>query len=83
MLNLSLKELKLIAKNRGIKGYRRMSKEKLLDILNAPKPIKENKTISNMRKDNAAVDKIIKDVRTIFQTKTKENKTIKNKKKQF
>ena len=30
MLNLSLNELKLIAKRRGIKGYKRMSKEKLL-----------------------------------------------------
>ena len=33
MLNLSLNELKLVAKLRGIKGYKRMSKEKLLSAL--------------------------------------------------
>ena len=40
MLNLSLEQLKLIAKNRGIKGYKNMFKDKLLGILNAPEPIK-------------------------------------------
>ena len=40
MLNLSLEQLKLIAKNRGIKGYKNMSKDKLLGTLNAPEPIK-------------------------------------------
>ena len=33
MLNPSLNELKLIAKSRGIKGYKRMSKERLLSVL--------------------------------------------------
>ena len=33
MLNLSLKELKLVAKSRGIKGYKSMSKERLLSAL--------------------------------------------------
>ena len=32
-------ELKLITKIRGIKGYKSMSKDKLLTILNAPEPI--------------------------------------------
>ena len=32
MLNLSLKKLKPIARNRGIKGYKSMSKDKLLSI---------------------------------------------------
>ena len=50
MLNLSLKELKLNAKNRGIKGYRSMSKDKLLSMLNTPEPIKENKSIKDIRK---------------------------------
>lgn len=40
MLNLSLEGLKLIAKNGGIKGYKNMSKDKLLGIINAPEPIK-------------------------------------------
>ena len=38
MLNLSLKELKLTAKN---KGYKRMSDNRLLSILNVPEPIKK------------------------------------------
>lgn len=29
MLNLPLKELKLIAKNRSVRGYKRMSKDEL------------------------------------------------------
>ena len=33
MINLSLKELKLIAKSRGIKNYKNMSKERLLSAL--------------------------------------------------
>ena len=33
MLNLSLKELRKIAKMRRIKGYKKMSKEKLLSVL--------------------------------------------------
>ena len=33
MLDLSLKELKAIAKIRGIKGYKNMSKDKLLSML--------------------------------------------------
>ena len=40
MLNLSLKELKLVAKNRGIKGYKSMSKNKLIRMLNRTEPIK-------------------------------------------
>ena len=35
MLNLSLNELKLIAKVRGIKGYKIMSKDRVLSYLNA------------------------------------------------
>ena len=34
MLNLSLKELRLIAKNRNINGYESMPKDKLLTITN-------------------------------------------------
>ena len=46
MLNLSLKKLKLIAKNRTINGYKRISKEylnELLSIINISKPRKNNK----------------------------------------
>ena len=33
MLNLSLNELKLVAKSRGIKGYKSMPKERLFSAL--------------------------------------------------
>ena len=33
MLNLSLNELKLVSKSKGIKGYKSMSKERLLNAL--------------------------------------------------
>ena len=33
MLNLSLNELKLVAKCRGIKDYKSMSKERILSVL--------------------------------------------------
>ena len=35
MLNLSSNELKLIAKSRGIKGYKSMSEDRLSRALNA------------------------------------------------
>ena len=41
MLNLSVKELKLIAKNRGIKVNKNMSKDELLSILMTRKPPSE------------------------------------------
>ena len=63
MINLSLKELKIITKYRSIKGYESKSKVKLWDILNGPKPIKENKTISNIRKDNDIDDTEYKGLR--------------------
>ena len=37
MLHLSLIELKLIAKNKDIKGYKNMSKDGLLSKFNTPK----------------------------------------------
>ena len=35
-LNLSVNELKLIAKSRGIKGYKNKSKDELIKILSKP-----------------------------------------------
>ena len=43
MLNLSLSELKLIAKGRGIKGYKSMSKERLLSALNESESVESKK----------------------------------------
>ena len=43
MLNLSTKELKAIAKIRGIKGHKSMSEDELLSDLNSSKPVKKVK----------------------------------------
>ena len=37
MLNLTLKELRLIAENRNIYGYQTMSKDQLRNLINTPK----------------------------------------------
>ena len=42
MLDLSSDELKIVEENRGIKGYKSMSEEKLLSALSKPKLIKNN-----------------------------------------
>ena len=56
MLNLSLNELKQIAKMRQIKGYKNMSKERLLSVLSELEPTKSKKTL-----DNAKIKKIRED----------------------
>ena len=48
MPNLSLNELKQIAKMRRIKGYKNMSKEKLL---NAPDESESAKSLDNAKKE--------------------------------
>ena len=53
MLNLSLKELKLITKRRSIRGYKSMSKERLLSALNESESAKSEKNL-----DNAKIKKI-------------------------
>ena len=55
MLDLSLDELKLVAENRGVKGYKSMSEEKVLSALSKPKLIK------NIF-DNERLKKIIEDL---------------------
>ena len=49
MLNLSLKELKLIARSRHIKSYKtkEMSKERLLSALNKSKSAESKKNLHN------------------------------------
>ena len=42
-LELSLEELKAIAKIRGITGYKSMSEGELLNAINLSKPVKQNK----------------------------------------
>ena len=45
MLDLSLKELRTIAKTRGIKDYKTMSKDKLLSIPNKLEQVKKLKLL--------------------------------------
>ena len=59
MLNLLLKDLKLVAKN-SIRGYKRMSKNNLISLLKASKPIKRNKTTKNIRKKVLVLIKYLK-----------------------
>ena len=56
MLNLSLNELKLIARSRRIKIYKSMSKEKLLSALNESQSAESKKNL-----DNAKIKKIRED----------------------
>ena len=50
MLNLSLNELKLVAKKRGIKGYKSISKERLLSALSESESV-ESKRLKKIRED--------------------------------
>ena len=63
MVNLSLNELKLIAKIRGIKGYESMPVDKLLSALNASESVK---TIREIRKENRDEVKMLGDLDFIF-----------------
>ena len=56
MVNLSLNELKTIAKFRGIKGYKSISEERLLSVLNNSESAKE----SEKNFDDARIEKIKK-----------------------
>ena len=56
MLNLSLNELKQIAKMRRIKSYNNMSKKRLLSVFSKSESTKSKKDL-----DNAKIKKIRKD----------------------
>ena len=60
MIYLSLKESRQVAKNRGIKGYKSISKDKLLILLNTPEPIKDNKPIKEIEKKILMLAKYLK-----------------------
>ena len=80
LLNLSLNELKLIAKNRGIKGYKNMSEDRLLSVLNAAESVKENEKknfagIESIRNEDYDANKILKK-RITMPDPTKIDKTI-------
>ena len=66
MLNLSLNELKLVAKIRGIKGDKSMSKERLLSALSESESVEsknsfDDKKSKNIREDfNELIDRFSK-----------------------
>ena len=61
MLNLSQVELKLIAKKRGIKGYKSMSKDDLTKILNETKTSLSKERIKDIKEDfNKLRDRFLK-----------------------
>ena len=51
MLNLSLNELKLVAKLRSIKDYKSMSKERLLVAFDKSESTKSGNNFDNAKKD--------------------------------
>ena len=65
MLNLSLNELKLVAKSRDIKGYKSMSKEKSLSALS------ESESVENK---NSFDDERLKKIRKDFDDLRASNK---------
>ena len=57
MFDVSLKELRAIAKVRDIKGYKIMFKDKLLSILDELEQVKKSKAIRDIRKKTLIVIK--------------------------
>ena len=71
MLDLSLKELRAIAKIRGIKDYKSMSKDELLSILDQSEQVTGNqktKAIRDIRKENFNSDKILRDISPLYES---------------
>ena len=44
-----------------------MYKDNSLSMLHTPEPIKENKTISDIRKENSNTHKILKEIKSLFE----------------
>ena len=61
MLNLSLNELTLVTKVRGIKGYKSMSKEILLSALSESESVGSATPLSKNSFDDGRLKKIRKD----------------------
>ena len=71
MLHVLLKELRAIAKIRGIKDYKIIFKDKLLSILDKTEQVKKSKAIRDIRKKNFDSDKILRGIRTCMNQKKK------------
>ena len=68
MPDLSLKELRAVAKIRDIKDYKSMSKDKLLSMLDKSEQVKKTKAIRDIRKENFDSGKILGDIRTLYES---------------
>ena len=62
MINLSLNELKLVAKSRGIKDYKSMSKEELLTTLSKSESVESATLLGKNSFDDERLKKIRKDL---------------------
>ena len=61
MINLSLNKLKLVAKSRGIKDYKSMSKEELLSTLSESESVESATSLGENSFDDERLKKITKD----------------------
>ena len=79
MLNLSLKELKVIAKMRGIKDYKSMSEDELLSALNLSKinfskpRIEKTRKEFNESKHKFSKSKINEKKKSLYEIENEEN----------
>ena len=62
MINQSLNELKLVAKSRGIKDYKSMSKEELLSTLSKSESVESATLLGKNSFDDERLKKIRKDL---------------------
>ena len=60
-MDLSTKELKAIAKIRGIEGYKSMSEDELLSALTSSKPVKKVKKKKKTNFSKARIEKMRKE----------------------
>ena len=60
--------MKAVAKTRKIEGYKKMSEYGLLKALEESENLKPPKTIKEIRKENYDIDKIIRDLRTLYES---------------
>ena len=68
MVTLSYKEIKAVAKIRKTEGYKKMSEDDSLKALEESEKTKPPKTIKEIRKENYDRDKIIRDLRALYES---------------
>ena len=68
MVTLSYKELKAVTKIRKTEGYKRMPEDELLKALEESENTKSPKTIKEIRKENYDSDKMIRDLKALYES---------------